>query len=102
MVKVLFRHSIHAFNQLPSKKELDQKQNLRIALLRSLPKEFSSSEYLKSTTKLNISRSNAYKILKLFIQEDLVIKMTRNKYLLKETKDLWGDQFQQENNSSES
>lgn len=93
MIRVLFRHSIHAFQRLPNKKEAEQKDNLRVALLNSLPLQFNSPEYLQKCGEFNIPKTTAYRILKLFLKEELVIKKGRNNYVLKETSDMWGDQF---------
>ena len=100
IIKTLFRHSIHVYNTLPVKKEVDEKENLRLVLLRHLPASFNSKEFLDISGQLKVSRTSAYRILKLFLKEKLVIRKGRNEYFLKETQDLWGDQFSGEDHSS--
>ena len=93
LIKTLLHHSIHAYNRLPDKKEVSEKENFRLTLLRNLPPQFSFVEFLQKCAQFNLPKTTAFRILKLFLKEELVLKKSRNNYVLKENEDLWGEQF---------
>ena len=96
IIRNLLRHSDFTFRHLPQKKEVQEQVNRRLLLLRALPRDFDSKEFIRKAEALGIPNSSAYRILKLFIDENLVCRRSFTKYQVMEREDIWGDQFSRE------
>src|SRR5690606_15229230 len=88
IIGTLLRHNTYIFNRLPNKKEVEEKPNPKVLLLKRLPESFSTADFLKLASQLSYSRSSGFRIKKEFLNEGLIVRRGHGNYGIAENRDM--------------